>query len=118
MAPVVSPKPLTLALPEVAFPEVAATHLAARVDGMNVGVGEAGQQGAAVQIHHVHAGQAAWPGNLRGRPDRGDGAAANPHAGAFGQEPAAVEHGAVPEDELVTGHDRLLPPPGIRCRET
>ena len=31
-----------------ALPEVAATQLVARVDGMNVGVGEAGQQGAAV----------------------------------------------------------------------
>ena len=69
-------------------------------DGVDVGVDEPGQQGAAAEVDRNRV-----PQRPRG-PDPGDPPAAYPDGAAFGQEAAAVEDGPAVEDELVTagGH--------------
>ena len=83
--------------------QIATAQLLAREQRVDMGVDEPGQQGPAIQVDRlgrIGAGSGAWrPGRLH----RGDPAAPDPHAGAGGQEAAAVEHSAVAEDDLVAG---------------
>src|SRR6516165_6931930 len=80
---------------------------------VRVGIDEPGNESPALQVHHVRR-----PGRAR-RPDRDDAPAADPDAGAGGQEPAAVEDAAVAEEQVAGGSDsHPLPPCGRGHRPT
>ena len=74
-------------------------QLVAGEDGVDVGVDEPGQQGAALQVDRNR------PPERARRADPGDPPAADPDGAALGQETAAVEDRPVVEDDFVTvGH--------------
>ena len=86
--------------------QVAAAQLVPGEQRVDVGVDEPGQQGPASEVDRLGPTGAGSGARRSGRLHRGDPAALDPHAGAGGQEPAAVEHGAVAEDDLVAGRHR------------
>ena len=76
-------------------------------DRMRVGVDEPGQERTALKVHRVR------PEGRAQQPDLGDLSLTDPDAGTRRQELAAVEDGAVPEDQFSTSQ-RASPPLVIR----